>query len=56
MKNQQTFIDEVLEVQKKWNMEMIEKVYEHQKNQLKIIMNKFATQFNDVKSNDSTSE
>lgn len=42
IKNQQKFIHDILETQKKWNMEMIDKIHEHQAAQLKIIMAGFS--------------
>lgn len=47
-------MNDMLEIQKKWNMEMMEKVYEHQRNQLKIVTKK--TEMNDENTSTSTSE
>lgn len=42
IKNQKTFINDILETQKKWNAEIVEKLCEHQQDQLKIIMESIA--------------
>lgn len=42
IKNQKAFINDILEAQKKWNAEIIEKIYEHQQDQHKIIMQSIA--------------
>lgn len=54
IKNQKIFINEILETQKKWNAEIVEKVYEHQEKQLKIIMQSIALK--DVRTSTSMSE
>lgn len=42
IKNQQKFIHDILETQKKWNMDMMDKINEHQSAQLKIIVEGFS--------------